>query len=247
MGAVIRMSPRAPAKTGNGQSSPRLVRETLSRKLCALITNGTYKPGDRITEREISERLKASRPSIRETFRQLEAEGLLDIHPNRGAVVRTLDLSVFLELWEVRLALETLIAERFARHGTTVQIERFERAIESMDAALRSKDRTQIRTAKSSMFEAFGSGASNTMLVAYFQQLNVRLSFLWSSSLSIPGRPAESIGELRALAAAIRNRNPEAARAAVILYNEHSKASAMYALRSFIDSQEKADGGRSRR
>jgi len=223
------------------------MRETLSRKLCSLITNGTYKPGDRLTERELSERLKASRPSIRETLRQLEAEGLLDLHPNRGAVVRMLSVPAVLELWEVRLALETLIAERFARHGTAAQIERFERAIESMDASLRSKERTRIRMAKSAMFEAFASGANNGMLAAYFQQLNVRLSFLWSSSLMIPGRPAESIGELRALSTAIRNRNPEAARAGVILYNEHSKAMAMYALRAFIDSREKADGGRNRR
>jgi len=40
-------------------------------------------------------------------------------------------------------ALETLIAERFARHGMAAQIERFERAIESMDAALRAKDRLE--------------------------------------------------------------------------------------------------------
>ena len=215
------------------------MRESLSRQLCALITDGTYKPGDRITERELCERLKASRPSIRETLRQLEAEGLLDIYPNRGAVVRKLSTDTVLNLWEVRLALETVAAERFARHGRPEQIERFDSAIRHMDAALRSRDRKKIKTAKSEMFEAFAAGAHNDLLAAYIRQINVRLSFLWSSSLMVEGRPAESIDEMLALLAAIRNHNPDAARAAVVLYNEHAKAIANYAMK-VLEGQKEA-------
>src|SRR5215467_6268354 len=121
--------PTHQSKSQNGRSKDRLIREDLSRQLCALITDGTYRPGDHITERELCARLKASRPSIRETLRQLEAEGLLDIYPNRGAVVRKLNNDTFLQLWEVRQALETLAAERFARHGSPEQVERFDDAI----------------------------------------------------------------------------------------------------------------------
>lgn len=231
-------APKPPhRKSKDPQATDRLMRETLYRRLCALITDGTYKPGDHMTERELCERFDASRPSIRETLRQLEAEGLLDIHPNRGAVVRKLTVETMLELWEVRLALETLIAERFARHGLPEQIDRFEEAIRDLDAALRAKKRTPIKTAKSAMFEAFAAGANNGILAAYIRQINVRLSFLWSSSLMIPGRPAESIDELQVLLRAIRSRNPEAARAAVFLYNEHAKAIAMYGFRAFEEQK----------
>jgi GntR family transcriptional regulator, trigonelline degradation regulator len=226
-------------KNQDGRAKDHLVREDVSRQLCALITDGTYKPGDHLTERELCERLKASRPSIRETLRQLAAEGLLDIYPNRGAVVRKLSMDTVLQLWEVRLALETVAAERFARHGLPAQIERFDEAIRRMDAALRSRDRKKIKTAKSEMFEAFAAGGNNEALVAYIRQINVRLSFLWSSSLMVEGRPAESIDELKALLTAIRNRNPDAARAAVILHNEHAKAIAMYALR-LLEGQKEA-------
>ena len=214
------------------------MRENLSRQLCALITDGTYKPGDRITERELCERLKASRPSIRETLRQLEAEGLLDIYPNRGAVVRKLSMDTVLHLWEVRSALETLAAERFVRHGSPEQIERFGDAIRGMDAALRARDRKKIKKAKSEIFEAFAAGAGNELLAAYIRQINVRLSFLWSSSLMVEGRPAESIVEMQALLAAIRNCNADAVRAAVILYNEHAKAIAIYAMRALDEQKE---------
>ena len=228
-----------PSKSQDGRAKDPLIREDLSRQLCALITDGTYKPGDRITERELCERLDASRPSIRETLRQLEAEGLLDIYPNRGAVVRKLSTDTVLNLWEVRQALEAVGAERFARHGLPAQVERFDDAIRQMDAALRARDRRKIKLAKSEMFEAFAAGAQNEMLAAYIRQINVRLSFLWSSSLMVAGRPAESIKEMRALLAAIRNRSPDAARAAVILYNEHARTIAMYALK-VLDEQKEA-------
>lgn len=231
--------PRAPdTKERSGRSKDYLVRESLSQKLCALITNGTFKPGDHVTERELCERLKASRPSIRETLRQLEAEGLLDIYPNRGAVVRVLSVETFLELWEVRQALETLAAERFARHSRPEQIQRLDEAINRMDAALRAKDRKRIKTAKGEMFEAFTAGANNEMLAAYIRQINVRLSFLWSSSLMVGGRPAESIAELRTLLEAIKNGNADAARAAVVLYNEHAKATALFALKVAAEQRE---------
>lgn len=236
-----RKAPRRSAgqnKNQDGRSKDRLMREDLSRQLCALITDGTYKPGDRITERELCERLKASRPSIRETLRQLEAEGLLDIYPNRGAVVRKLSTETVLNLWEVRQALEAVAAERFARHGSPEQVDRFDDAIRQMDAALRARDRKKIKLAKSEMFEAFAAGAHNDMLAPYIRQINVRLSFLWSSSLMVAGRPAESIEEMRALLSAIRNRSPDAARAAVTLYNEHAKAIAMYALKVFEQQKE---------
>src|SRR3974390_2861435 len=141
---AVRKGARASAhKNGKGRSQDRrikdrLLREDLSRQLCALITDGTYRPGDHMTERELCDRLKASRPSIRETLRQLEAEGLVDIYPNRGAVVRKLSRDTFLQLWEVRQALEMLAAERFARSGQPEQIERFSAAIRRMDEALRS-------------------------------------------------------------------------------------------------------------
>jgi DNA-binding GntR family transcriptional regulator len=213
------------------------VRAQLARRLRALITEGTYKPGDRLIERELCERLKVSRPSIRETLRQLEAEGLIDIIPNRGPVVRMIDATEVLELWEVRLSMECLIARRFAIHGSAEDADDLERCIHALDHALKAQDRARIKAAKNAYFESFAAGAHNEALAGYFRQLTVRLSFLWTSSLMIPGRPAESIGEQLALLAAIRARNPDAAQAAVVLHNEHAKAIGMYGLRVFEESR----------
>jgi DNA-binding GntR family transcriptional regulator len=226
---------------GKGQdkrSRENLVRENLVRKLCNLITDGTYRPGDHLTERELCDRLKASRPSIRETLRQLEAEGLVDIYPNRGAVVRKLSRETFLQLWDVRQVLETRAAELFATSGRPDQIARLGNAIQRMDRALKSRERKKIKTAMAEMFESFVAGANSELLSGYVRQINVRLSFLWSSSLLVEGRPAESVNELSALLDAIKAGNVVAAREAVALYNEHAKAIALHVLK-VLEAQEK--------
>jgi DNA-binding GntR family transcriptional regulator len=237
---------KAPRAT-RAHRDPTPVRAQLAQKLRRLITDGVYKAGDRMTERELCARLGVSRPSVREALRQLEAEGLIDILPNRGPVVKMVSLQDVLELWEIRAALETLIARRFALHGTEQQIDELDKAVRDFDAALKSEDVAFIKATKTALFEALAAGANSITLTAYFRQVNARLSFLWSSSLMFPGRPAESINELFALLAAIRNRNGAAAEAAMLLHVEHGKAIGMYGLRVFEESRRIAPPGKGRR
>jgi GntR family transcriptional regulator, trigonelline degradation regulator len=231
---------------GRTKPDPTPVRAQLAQELRRLITDGIYQAGDHMTERELCNRLGVSRPSVREALRQLEAEGLIDILPNRGPVVKIVSLSDLLEIWEVRTALETLIARRFARHGTEQQIEELDKAIRAFDAALRAQDVGRIKSTKTALFEAFAAGANSTVVTCYFRQVNARVSFVWSSSLMFPGRPAESISELVALLTAIRNRNPAAAEAAMLLHIEHGKEIALHGLRVMEENRrnEAANGGR---
>ena len=51
------------------------------------ILNGKYTPGENLTELEVSKELNVSRTPVREAFKHLESEGLLELTPSRGAVV----------------------------------------------------------------------------------------------------------------------------------------------------------------
>lgn len=219
------------------QPQTGLVRSHLVKQLRTLITEGVYKPGERMIERELCERLAVSRTSLREALRQLEAEGLLEIIPNKGPIVRAIDAAEVLVLWELSLSLEILIARRMALHGSPEEIEELQSRVEELAAALKSGDSPHIKTCKNSFFEVFVAGAHNSTLASYYLQLVARMSFLWTSSLMVPGRPAESIGEMNRLVSALRTRSPEAAEAAVILYHHHAKAVSMYGLRMFEEAQ----------
>src|SRR2546428_7429629 len=70
------------------------------------ILAGRLKPGAELAEVALSEQLGVSRGPLREAIGRLAAEGLVTVRPRRGAVVRSLSKEEFLELYQVREALE---------------------------------------------------------------------------------------------------------------------------------------------
>jgi DNA-binding GntR family transcriptional regulator len=84
------------------QSAPDLVREQLRQA----IYSGEFRPGDQLRQEELADRFGTSRIPVREALRQLEAEGLVTLHPNRGAAVAALSLQDVLEMLDIRVALE---------------------------------------------------------------------------------------------------------------------------------------------
>jgi DNA-binding GntR family transcriptional regulator len=154
--------------------------------------------------------------------------------------VREITVDEVLELWELRTTIECLLARRFAEHGTEEDIARLEAAIAGMDAALKAQDRAAIKHAKLELWDSFTAGGHQSACAKLVLQINARLSFLWSSSLLLPGRPAESVAEFSNLVSAIRSRNPSLAEAAMLLHNEHAKFVAMRGLAAFEASRRAA-------
>jgi DNA-binding GntR family transcriptional regulator len=70
------------------------------------ILEGRFAPGQRLISRDIVELTGVSRGSLREAFRRLEADGLVELVPNRGAIVRKLSRDEVVKVFEVREALE---------------------------------------------------------------------------------------------------------------------------------------------
>jgi DNA-binding GntR family transcriptional regulator len=150
------------------------------------ILTGRYAPGTRLVQEEIADQFGISRIPLREALRRLEGEGLVVISPNRGAVVRPLGPKDVVDLFELRLALETLAlrraAERYAdlRDATKLRAGEARRAIASRSlTALFRLDRdfhAEIAAASGNqhLVAALGAHWSQIMRVmhAYFQAGN---------------------------------------------------------------------------
>lgn len=70
------------------------------------ILEGRFAPGQRLISRDIVELTGVSRGSLREAFRRLEADGMVELVPNRGAIVRKLSRDEVMKVFEIREALE---------------------------------------------------------------------------------------------------------------------------------------------
>ena len=80
--------------------------DALARALRARIFEGDLPAGERLPERDLTERYGVARHSVRAALRSLAAEGLVTIEPNRGASVASLDANALRSLFELRVALE---------------------------------------------------------------------------------------------------------------------------------------------
>jgi DNA-binding GntR family transcriptional regulator len=83
-------------------------------RLRALILTGAYGPDERLVEEQLAERLGVSRTPVRQALTMLEAEGLVEIAPNRGATVCSFSIEDVWDIYDLRAVLEGHAARRAA-------------------------------------------------------------------------------------------------------------------------------------
>src|SRR2546427_2442268 len=96
------------------------------------ILAGRLKPGAELAEVPLSEQLGVSRGPIREALGRLASEGLVTVRPRRGAVVRSLSKEEFLELYQVREALEMMAVKLAVPRLRAEDFEALQGLIETM-------------------------------------------------------------------------------------------------------------------
>ena len=90
----------------------RTASEAVSERLRAEIQRGDLPPGTRLRQGEVAARFGVSTTPVREAFALLQAQGLVRIDPHRGAIVFLPTAKDAQELYEIRIALETLAIGR---------------------------------------------------------------------------------------------------------------------------------------
>ena len=79
--------------------------------------SGEYKSGDELSLTDIAAKLGVSRTPVREAFQALEAEGLIELRMNKGAIVKPIDEKYITDHYEMRILLESEAAARAAKTG----------------------------------------------------------------------------------------------------------------------------------
>lgn len=93
------------------------------------ILSGKYKEHEELKEVAIGEEMGVSRTPVREAFRQLELEGLIQIIPNKGAYVTGITVEDVKDIYMIRSLLEGLCARWATEHITEEQLEEMEENI----------------------------------------------------------------------------------------------------------------------
>jgi len=203
------------------------VRQQVSMKLREAILNRTFRPGQRLLERELCEMTGVSRTPVREALRQLEAEGLVTMVPNRGPIVRTVSAREAADLYEVRGVLEALASRLFTERAHDQGIEELHAIVREIEVAGRAGRGGELLALKERFYGVLLRGAANELVTSSLDSLRARVTFLRGMSLQRGGRWQSTVEELDVIVAAMRRRDADAAAQACL---EHVRRAAAVAL-----------------
>ena len=123
------------------------LRDVVFNTLRKAILRGELKPGERLMEIQLANKLGVSRTPIREAIRKLELEGLVLMIPRKGAEVAQITYKNMHDVLEVRKALEELSVQLACERITPEQVEEMKMAAEDFRKVLKSGDVTKIAEA----------------------------------------------------------------------------------------------------
>ncbi len=129
------MTPAPVQKTLRHRTVSAAVAEDLRRR----IINGDFASGFQLRQDALASEFGVSRIPVREALMQLEAEGLVKIHPHRGAIVSELSVEEIEELFELRAILEPRLLKASAPRLTEDDYERLNAILEEFSLALKAK------------------------------------------------------------------------------------------------------------
>ena len=188
-----------------------LARSTLpqaaAERLRALIVEGTLAPGTRLNERELSEQLGLSRTPLREAFRLLASEGLLDQLPNRGVQVAALSRDDVRQAFEVMAALEGLAGELAAARVAPADLAALETMQAELEDAHRRRDLPAYYRVNRAIHDRLQAVAGNGLLGRTCETINARLHALRFRSNLNDAKWARAVAEHRAMLDALAARD----------------------------------------
>jgi DNA-binding GntR family transcriptional regulator len=163
------------------------------------ILDGRLEPGTELAETGLSEQLGVSRGPLREAIGRLAAEGLVTVRPRRGAVVRSLSEEEFLELYQVREALETMAVKLATPRLEADDLRQLAELNRSMDAYGAQGDVERFFEANAAFHARFLELSGNAKLFAMHQQLLDQLGHYRMRSLMLRGNLRRSVAEHAAI------------------------------------------------
>lgn len=227
------------------------ISEDIVDNLLSLIRERELRPGDKLPpERELAAMMQVSRPSLREALRALAIMNIIEIRQGDGTYITSLEPDLlmahldfvfaltdatFLQLFEARRILEPGIVALAATRITDEELAALDkciaRSIELVD------DHAAFAQADLEMHELIAKAARNTILERFMASLTQLGQVSRQRTVELPGVARQSLQDHIAIAVALKQRDPDAARAAMLNHLQHVEGELMTLAASAQDQE----------
>lgn len=220
--------------------------QLLVARILSLVTTGELQPGDQLpSERKLAETFDVSRPTLREALRALDVLGVVEVRHGGGVFVSQLEASDLLgplaffltlraseveKLYDARRLIEGEIAALSATAATDADFDALSALIDLQELA--KTDPPKYRELDTAFHRKLGELSGNEFLGRAAQSLNVLGQEFRKTASETPNVIATSIDDHRAIVAALRVGDREAARAAMVLHMNHVLQSTQASMRA---------------
>ncbi len=208
------------------------LRDVVFKTLRQAILKGELKPGERLMEIHLADRLGVSRTPIREAIRKLELEGLVTMIPRRGAEVARITEKNMRDVLEVRRALDAFSCELACDRITRQEEEELHKACEEFAAATETMDATVIVAADVKLHDIIVRAAGNERLTELINNLSEQMYRYRFEYIKDTNNFDRLIEEHRIIYESIRKKDKQTAAQTAKLHIDNQERSILSLLRN---------------
>lgn len=214
------------------------LRDVVFNTLRQAILRGELKPGTRLMEIQLANKLGVSRTPIREAIRKLENEGLVHMTPRKGAEVAEITEKNMLDVLEVRKTLEELAIELACDRITEEQVEALHEAEEQFEQALETRDVTGIAEADVAFHDVIFAATDNQRLINLLNNLREQMYRFRVEYLKELENYPVLIAEHKQMIEAITGGEKQVARETIAKHIDNQVQTVLYMIREKSESEE---------
>lgn len=184
--------------------------EDLVERIRDMIIEGVLEPGSRIHEGQLGAALGVSRTPLREALKFLASEGLIDLVPGRGGIVRRLSPQDVRNMLDVLIALESLAGRLACRNATDAQIAELRDVHDRMMALYAGGKRLEYYKLNQAIHTAITALSGNDYLASTHAAIQSRLKRIRFIGNEAPANWAGAAREHAEMMAALEQRDESA-------------------------------------
>lgn len=212
------ISPVAPTKTVTS------LRDTAYDAIKHRIITGSFRPGEYINELQLSSLLKIGRTPVHQALDRLMVEGMVEVIPRKGVIVKPVSLSEVLQTIEVQLINEPFGARIAAEQADAADLEELAEVIARERHAASTRNVESLMLLDREFHSLVARATKNDVLAEFLQNLHERSLRFWSISLKSPKQYETVPDQHAAILDAFARRNPDKAETAMRRHIESFRA-----------------------
>ena len=203
-------------------AAPRSLTEDAADRIREQILGGGFRQGEHLVEAKIAEQLNISRGPVREAFKLLRAEGLLNEEPRRGTFVVSLTAQDVRDIYGLRAALEGRAARLIARSQDPAALDRLRELADDIDRAVMANDAIAAGRADLAFHEGLCELCGNSRIHEVFMRYVPTLRGLLRLDEQVVGSLDEISSQHRPFVKAIESGDEEGAARLLSEHAEHA-------------------------